>query len=184
MSTPATLRERLRGLARASIRHGLENSCPIDVLLHEWPDSLVEKRSTFVTLQQNRQLRGCIGALEATRPLVRDLAANAFAAAFRDPRFPPVTAADFPELEIHVSVLSAIELFPVESEVELLEKLRPNVDGLVLEEGDRRGTFLPAVWRSLPEAGEFLKQLKLKAGLEPGYWSESIRAYRYTTEEF
>lgn len=184
MTTSPALRERLRGLARASIRHGLEQRRPIDVLLHEWPDALVEKRSTFVTLKQNRQLRGCIGALEATRPLVRDLAMNAFAAAFRDPRFSPVTMAEFQGLEIHVSVLSPIEPLPVQSEAELLEKLRPDVDGLVLEEGERRGTFLPAVWRNLPDAGEFLTQLKLKAGLAPDYWSESIRTYRYTTEEF
>lgn len=184
MSMSPALRERLRDLARASIEYGLQADRPIHVELDVWPESLHEERATFVTLELEERLRGCIGALEPSRPLVRDVAANAFAAAFRDPRFSPVTTFDFPDLSIHVSVLSPVEPLDVGSEADLLQQLRPGVDGLIFEEGGRRGTFLPAVWRSLPDARDFLIQLKAKAGLPPGYWSESVRAYRYTTEEF
>ena len=184
MTVSPALRDRLRHLARASIEYGLEAGRPIEVTLQEWPETLCEHRATFVTLEIEARLRGCIGALDATRPLVRDVSANAFAAAFRDPRFPPVTTLEFPNLDIHVSVLSPVEPMAVRSEAELLERLRPGVDGLILEELGKRGTFLPAVWRSLPQAGEFVEQLKAKAGFAPDYWSESVRAYRYTTEEF
>lgn len=184
MSMSPELRERLRDLARTSIEYGLQADRPIGVELEEWPESLREKRATFVTLEIDERLRGCIGALEPSRPLVRDVAANAFAAAFRDPRFPPVTTFDFPDLSIHVSVLSPVEALEVQSEADLMEQLRPGIDGLIFEEGGRRGTFLPAVWRSLPDARDFLAQLKAKAGFPADYWSESVRTYRYTTEEF
>lgn len=184
MTTPPEERDKLRALAFASIEHGLHRDQPVEVRLDEWPAVLRQQRSTFVTLQQAGRLRGCIGALEPTRPLVQDVAMNAFAAAFRDPRFPPVTSLEFPNVEVHVSVLSPIVPLRVRSEAELLRQLRPGIDGLIFEEGDRRGTFLPAVWRSLPAAGEFLAQLKAKAGFPSDYWSDTIRAYRYTTEEF
>ena len=184
MTTPPDLRERLRGLAQASIRHGVERGGPVPVRLEEWPGPLTEQRCSFVTLHYEDRLRGCVGALEATRPLVEDVAANAFAAAFRDPRFAPVTPAEYLELDIHVSVLSPKEPMAVSSEADLLSQLRPGVDGLVIEDGPRRGTFLPAVWRSLPDARDFLAQLTAKAGIPADYWSETIRTFRYTTEEF
>lgn len=184
MTLPPHLRERLRGLARASIEHGVERGGPVPVRLGEWPEPLKAKRCSFVTLQYENQLRGCIGALEPTRALVSDIAANAFAAAFKDPRFEPVTLVEYLDLDIHVSVLSPKEPMTVRSEADLLQQLRPGVDGLVIEEGARRGTFLPAVWRSLPDARNFLAQLKAKAGLPADYWPESIKTYRYTTEEF
>ena len=184
MSTPPALRERLRSLARASIEHGLEKDRPLEVVLQEWPAAAREKRSSFVTLELEGRLRGCIGALEPTRPLAQDVSINAFAAAFRDPRFSPLTTFDYPGIELHVSVLSAIEPLEVRSEAELLRQLRPGVDGLILEEGERRGTFLPAVWRSLPQPVDFVDQLRAKAGLPPGYWSDELCAFRYTTEEF
>lgn len=184
MSTPLPLRSRLLDLARASISHGLEHHRPVEVDLDQWPEAARREHATFVTLHLRSRLRGCIGALEATRPLVRDVAANAFAAAFRDPRFCPVAASDLTDLEIHLSVLSPIEAMVAGSEEELLRQLRPGVDGLILEEARRRGTFLPAVWRTLPEPREFLAGLKAKAGLAADYWSGSIRIYRYTAEEF
>jgi len=184
MNTPADQRRQLLDLARASIDHGLEHGRSLTVRLDEWPVVLREQRSTFVTLELAGRLRGCIGALEASRPLVQDVAANAFAAAFRDPRFAPVSVSECTELAVHVSVLSPIEPLEVSSEAELLRRLRPGVDGLIFEEAGRRGTFLPAVWRSLPSADEFLAQLKTKAGFPSDYWSDSIRTYRYTTEEF
>ncbi|NOX92825.1 MAG: AmmeMemoRadiSam system protein A, partial [Gammaproteobacteria bacterium] len=129
-------------------------------------------------------LRGCIGSLEAHRPLVEDIAHNARAAAFSDPRFSPVTAQELPALEFHLSVLSPAVPLRFESETDLLEQIRPGIDGLVLEDGPHRGTFLPAVWESLPDAAQFLQHLKLKAGLPKDHWSDTLKISRYTTQTF
>jgi len=177
-------RETLRELARESIHHGLRHARPVDVSVENWPEPLRRMGSSFVTLYLFEDLRGCVGALEASRPLVHDVAMNAYAAAFRDPRFHAVSGEDLRDLEIRLSLLSPLEPLAVASEADLLDHLRPGIDGLVLEEQDRRGTFLPAVWRSLPDPVEFLSHLRAKAGLPPDYWSESVRVYRYTTEEF
>jgi len=184
MTTPAEWRERLLGLARSSIEHGLEYGRSLPVCLEEWPEALQRRRSSFVTLRLQRSLRGCVGALRPTRALVLDVAGNAFAAAYRDPRFPPVTRSDCEGLEIHLSLLSPVVPLKAHSEAELLRQLRPGIDGLVFQDGGRHGTFLPSVWRSLPEPREFLAQLKVKAGLPGDYWSETVRTYRYTVEEF
>jgi AmmeMemoRadiSam system protein A len=187
-AAPTTLDESDRRLllevARASISYGLmhDRSQPVDPA--DYPAALRAPRAAFVTLNRHGQLRGCIGHLEASQALVRDVADNAYAAAFRDPRFPPVTAAELEDLEVHISVLSPPEPLPVASETELLEQMRPGIDGLILEEGRHRGTFLPSVWESLPAPEQFLAHLKLKAGLSPGYWSDGIRVARYTTEAF
>ncbi len=100
-----------------------------------------------------------------------------------DPRFSPLTESQLPELEVHVVVLSPLEPVPVDSEEQLIGALRPGVDGLVLEEGDRAATFLPAVWDRLPDPRDFLEQLRAKAGLSQGYWSETLRFRRYTTTD-
>jgi AmmeMemoRadiSam system protein A len=144
--------------------------------------TLLAIRSSFVTLKISNVLRGCIGTLEAVRPLVEDVSENAFAAAFRDPRFSPVTEAELHTLQIDISVLSSPQPMRFDSEADLIAQLRPGFDGLILEEGRRRGTFLPTVWESLPEPKEFLRQLKLKAGLHPNHWSQEMKAYRYYTE--
>jgi len=180
----AAERRSLLQLAAASIAHGLAHGRPLPVNPAEYPPRLRAPGAAFVTLHLQGRLRGCIGSLEAYRPLVEDVAENAFAAAFRDPRFPPLSQAEFPLLDIEVSVLSPPEALPVRSEAELLERIRPGVDGLILEEGARRGTFLPAVWESLPDPRSFVTQLKLKAGLPPDYWSDTLRVYRYHTEAF
>ncbi|MGW8248882.1 MAG: AmmeMemoRadiSam system protein A [Acidiferrobacterales bacterium] len=150
--------------------------------LHDYPEQLIEPGASFVTLNKTGQLRGCIGTLEAHQPLVIDIAHNAYAAAFRDPRFPALQQTELELLEFHLSVLSKPEPLPVESETELLSRVRPHVDGLIIEEGFRRGTFLPAVWESLPDPAEFVMQLKRKAGLPMDYWSDTIRISRYTAE--
>ena len=177
-------RRTLLDVARTSIRRGLEQHRPMQVDLAAYPPALQEWRAAFVTLNRSGRLRGCIGHLEACQPLVQDVADNAYAAAFRDPRFPPLTADELDGLEVHVSVLSAPEPMPVTSEEVLLEQLRPGVDGLILDDGLHRGTFLPAVWEALPRPAQFLGQLKLKAGLPLAYWSDRIRVARYTTESF
>lgn len=169
-------------IARKSIRHGLGKGRPLAVSLNEYSAELKEKRATFVTLKLADQLRGCIGVLEAIRPLIEDVASNAFAAAFRDPRFNPVTFDEFDKLHISLSILSPPEPLKCESEEDLLKKIRPGVDGLILEDGSYHSTFLPAVWESLPNANDFLSHLKLKAGLPADYWSATIKFKRYTAE--
>jgi len=182
MSLNKEHQQRLLELAKNSIQHGLQTGRPLKINLADFPSELTEHRATFVTLQKHHQLRGCIGMLEAVRPLAEDIAENAFLAAFKDPRFPPLADDEFGELEIHLSILTPAEPVSFTSEQNLITQLQPGVDGLILEEGRRRGTFLPSVWEQLPEPEEFLRHLKQKAGLSADYWSENIRIYRYRTE--
>ena len=171
-------------LAHDSIAHALSHGSEMVVDVNKFGSALREKRATFVTLDLYGELRGCIGTLEACRPLVQDVAHNAHAAAFCDPRFAPLTTAEFRDLEIKISILSPAEELKFNSEEELLAQLRPHEDGLILCEGGARGTFLPCVWDSLPQPSEFLAHLKLKAGLPPRYWSKTIQVKRYTTTMF
>ncbi len=113
-----------------------------------------------------------------------DVAVNAFNAAFRDPRFPPLTAEEYPLLNIHISVLSPVEPLPVRSEEELLQVIRPGVDGLILQYGPYRGLLLPAVWEELPDPQTFVRHVKLKAGLPEDFWAPGMRAFRFTSESF
>ena len=140
--------------------------------------------ATFVTIKERGALRGCIGSLEARRPLIDDLRANARAAAFEDPRFPPVGLDELPELRFEVSLLSPPEPLPVATEEELLARLRPGIDGLVLSRGRYRGTFLPQVWEDLPDPRDFVRHLKAKAGLPPVGWPEGMAVSRYTVKKW
>jgi len=169
-------------IARESIIHGLRYGGAMGINIASFQGILAEPRATFVTLQRHQQLRGCIGMLEAIRPLAVDVSENAFAAAFRDPRFPPVTEQELADLAIHISILSPAEPMSFSSEWDLLIQLRPNVDGLIIEEGNHRATFLPSVWETLPTPLHFLQHLKHKAGLPVDYWSNTLRAYRYTAD--
>lgn len=171
-------RQTLLDIARRSIESGLsgERHEPEPA---EFSIDLQRERASFVTLKKQGALRGCIGTLEAYQPLIIDVARNAHSAAFRDPRFPKVSTEEFQLLEYHISVLTAPEPMSIESEQDLLAQVRPYVDGLVIEEGYRRGTFLPAVWEQLPDPKDFLQHLKQKAGLSPSYWSDRIKVSRY-----
>ena len=179
---------KLRGLmlttAAASIRYGLQHHQPMTLELEDYPLALQQPRACFVTLQYQAQLRGCIGNLQAIQPLIIDVAHNAYAAAFSDPRFVPLRTDEYPGLALHISILSVPEAMAITDEADLLNQLRPGIDGLILEEGSYRATFLPSVWEQLPTAREFVAQLKRKAGLDPGYWSAAIQARRYSTESF
>jgi AmmeMemoRadiSam system protein A len=172
----------LLDLARVSIRHGLQEGRPPTVALERLAAELVVSRASFVTLEKGGQLRGCIGSLKAWRPLVVDVAENAFAAAFRDPRFPPLRVDEADDLAIHLSLLTPAVAMTFRSEADLLAQLQPGVDGLILQEGSCRSTFLPSVWAELPTPPRFLTQLKRKAGLAADYWSPGVRIWRYTTE--
>lgn len=177
-------RQQLIAIAKASIRSGLDHGKPLQLNPDVFDSELRETRASFVTLKINGQLRGCIGRLQAERPLVDDVAENAFSAAFRDPRFTPLTTAEYPLLEYHISILDEPVDLPVTSESDLIAQLEPGKDGLILEDGFHRGTFLPSVWESLPDPREFVRHLKMKAGLPATGWSDSFRIQRYRVEEF
>lgn len=171
-------------VAGDSIRYGLHHGVPLAVHAADYAEELQPLRATFVTLNRLHHLRGCIGVLEARRPLVEDVAENAFAAAFRDPRFPPLDEHELWGLDVHISILSPAEAMTFESEEDLVAQLRPGIDGLILHEQGRRGTFLPSVWESLHKPRDFLDHLKQKAGLPTTYWSDTLKVERYTTESF
>jgi AmmeMemoRadiSam system protein A len=141
--------------------------------------ALAQPAATFVTLKHAGELRGCIGSLKPVRPLGVDVRENAMAAAFRDPRFPPLAVVEFEATSVEVSLLSADERVEVRDEADLLARLRPGVDGLVIEYGRQRATFLPQVWESLPAARDFLAALKRKAGLPADFWSPQLNVSRY-----
>ncbi|MEX0701698.1 MAG: AmmeMemoRadiSam system protein A [Planctomycetales bacterium] len=182
LSLSLAQRDLLLDVADASIEHGLTAGRPLPVVSGAHPPPLRVLLATFVTLRIDGELRGCMGSLEATEPLVENVARNAFAAAFRDPRFPPLAAAEFARLDAHLSILSPPQPLGFASQAELLALVRPGLDGLILIEGPRRGTLLPAVWEHLPDPHEFLAHLKRKAGLPPTYWSDTLRVMRYTAE--
>ncbi|MDR1808711.1 MAG: AmmeMemoRadiSam system protein A [Propionibacteriaceae bacterium] len=148
------------------------------------PDWLLADGATFVTLTIDGDLRGCIGSLQAYQPLGDDVAQNAQSAAFRDPRFPPLTRAEFNRVAIEVSVLAPPQPMTFTSEQDALDQLRPGVDGVILVAGGHRATFLPQVWEDLPDKRLFLAHLKRKAGLRPDFWDDSVRLDRYGVTAF
>jgi len=145
---------------------------------------LLEPGASFVTLTRQGELRGCIGTLEAHRPLGIDVRENAVAAAFRDPRFMPLSYAEFDAVRVEVSLLSPSEALAAADEATALAALRPNVDGVVFEYRHFRSTFLPQVWEQLPEPAEFMAHLKRKAGLPMDFWAEDVRLSRYTVSKW
>ncbi len=177
-------RQVLTNLAQDSIQYGLGHHRPLEVELNDYPPELTDTKASFVTLKIKNNLRGCIGTLEAHRPLVVDVSHNAFAAAFKDPRFAPVNEQEFTQLQYHISVLTIPEPMTVVDEEDLYSQLQPGKDGIVLSDGHYRSTFLPSVWESLTTPQSFIQQLKLKAGLDAHHWSDSIRFERYKVEEF
>lgn len=149
------------------------------------PERLREPGAAFVTLTKFGELRGCIGSLEAHRPLAVDVRENAIAAAFHDPRFPPVNASELDALHIEISVLTEPKPLAFDGPDDLIRKLRPGIDGVVIERGWHRATFLPQVWEKLPEPNEFLQHLCLKASLPPdAYRHPGLDVYVYQVEEF
>lgn len=174
-------RRTLLDAARAAIAGGLEGQPASVKDLPAQSPALRRHAATFVTLEIGGELRGCIGSLEAFQPLIVDTAENAYSAAFRDPRFAPLAAPEFEHLDVHISILGTPEPMTFISEEDLLAQLRPGIDGLVLSEHGRRGTFLPAVWESVADPREFLGYLKQKAGLPRDYWSNTVQIYRYIT---
>ena len=174
----------LLGLARDSIEYGLEHGAPLPVQIEELPQALSQPAASFTTLLQGGALRGCCGRLEAERAVASDVAHSAFEAAFRDPRFDPVVRDELAGIDLEVSVLTPMEPMRVADEADLLDQLRPGIDGLVIAEGARRATFLPKVWEMLPEPQRFVAQLKAKCGLPQDYWSARLEFLRYRTTTY
>ncbi|HUN93948.1 MAG TPA: AmmeMemoRadiSam system protein A [Burkholderiaceae bacterium] len=170
----------LLAIARAAIADALGATAPT-IGDHA---SLREPSATFVTLKQAGELRGCIGSVRALRPLADDVRANAVAAAFHDPRFEPLSATELRATSIEVSLLTTPEPIGFADENELLARLHPGIDGVILEYRDRRATFLPQVWDMLPDPRDFLAALKGKAGLSRAFWDPAIRASRYTVTKW
>jgi len=170
----------LTGLARAAIARQLRLDHPTSPTA-DWLD---QPGASFVTLTIDQALRGCIGSLAPWRPLGQDVAANARAAAFDDPRFRPLNRDEFDEVAIEVSVLSASQPITFSSRQDLLGQLHPGVDGLILTARGHRGTFLPQVWAELPEPSQFLTHLLRKAGLPADYWADDIAVERYAVTAF
>ncbi|MPZ27202.1 MAG: AmmeMemoRadiSam system protein A [Micromonosporaceae bacterium] len=187
MSAPLTAAdgEVLAGLAAAAVAAQLAGhpfaGHPADG--HPPTSPLHAPGATFITLSTAGQLRGCIGSLEAQRPLYRDVTRNAVRA-MTDPRFRPVNHTDWPHLDVSVSVLSPPEPIPTPTPETLLAALRPHVDGLTLTSGRRRATFLPRVWEKLPTPEQFVAALLAKGGWPPARWPPGLSAHRYTAREF
>lgn len=180
---PETQRAALVQIARQTILNSIGQSAP-QIRIEGVNRPLATARATFVTIKLDGTLRGCVGSVSPSRPIVVDVAENAYKAAFGDPRFPPVSRAEAERLDIHISVLSTLRPIEAASDSELIRALAPDRDGLVLSAGRRRGLFLPSVWESLPDTRNFVGRLKEKAGLSRDYWGADVKAYRFSTESF
>lgn len=170
----------LLALARAAIAarlqrtHAAEESAP-------W---LKAQGATFVTLNLDHKLRGCIGSLRAHRALGDDVKANAQAAAFSDPRFKPLTVEEYERIDVEVSLLSGLTPMQFTDEASALAQLQPKVHGVIFEYGHHRSTYLPQVWEQLPQPHMFMATLKQKAGLPPTFWEPGVKLHTYTVAKF
>lgn len=172
-------------LARQSIEAAVHKRNLPRLNLKAYTPALRENGASFVTLTLGGELRGCIGALEAYQPLVQDVCEHAAAAALEDYRFAQVAPGEIPLLEIEISRLSQAQPLDYNHPQELLERLRPGVDGVILRDGARRATFLPQVWEKVPDARDFLTQLCYKMGAPGILWQQKIlQVFTYQVEEF
>lgn len=167
-------------IARAAISRALNVPCEAD----ETAPWLTEPGACFVTLTQNGELRGCIGTLQAHRPLLADVRSNAVSAAVRDPRFLPLRVEELDITTVEISLLSPTTAMDVRDEADALAQMRPNVDGIVFEFGHYRSTFLPQVWEDLAQPRQFLAMLRRKAGLPDDFWEEGVKLSRYTVTKW
>jgi AmmeMemoRadiSam system protein A len=168
-------------LVKQTILDGLKGVTPQEVMSDD--EVLNQLGACFVTLTIDKQLRGCIGSLQAHIPLIQDVANNAYKAAFQDPRFPPLTESEVEEIDIEVSILTAPEIIAgCSSKEALLAQLTPFEDGLVISDERHRATYLPSVWKQLPDKNAFVDNLMLKAGMTQ--WSENMRCERYHVQAY
>ena len=175
--------EELLNIAERALNKAVLEKKELKISRQDYEDILFDKGASFVTLTINGELRGCIGTLIPQEGIALNIAANAYRAALEDSRFPPLSAEELPQTAVSISLLTDFERIRFTTEADLLNKIIPGVDGLVLRDGDRQGVFLPTVWEELPQPQDFLNNLKLKAGLSPNYWSDKIKVYRFRTVE-
>lgn len=147
-------------------------------------ENLKQKRAAFVTLTQNGNLRGCIGSLEPEIPLYQEIIDRAFSAAFQDPRFLPLSKEELPKTKISISILTIPKPLEFKNQQELLEKLVPKRDGVVLKKGFNSATYLPKVWEELPDKEDFLSSLCQKAGLDANAWKNNLEVQTYQSIDF
>ncbi|WP_197171967.1 AmmeMemoRadiSam system protein A [Novipirellula aureliae] len=181
---PKSDRERLLDVAEQSIAAGLQTRRIVEPELVSYSDALRHVQASFVTLRTDEQLRGCVGSVEASDPLVFDVSHNAFRAAFNNGRYPALTEAEFPSLTIQVTVLSPLKHLITRSLGDVIAKIQPGVDGVVLRLGRRHAMFLPEIWETLQDPVELFRHLRLKAGLPPERWSPRIRVSTFQTQRF
>ncbi len=167
-------------IARAAISTALKIPCVAD----ESAPWLAEPGACFVTLTQHGQLRGCIGSLQAHRPLLDDVKHNAVNAALHDPRFAPLRAAELDITVVEISLLSPVQAMHFQNEADALAQLCPGVDGVIFECGSYRSTYLPQVWEHFSQPQQFLASLKNKAGLPGNFWAKEVKLSRYTVTKF
>jgi len=172
--------QQLLAIARDSILHGLNTGEPLAISAEDYPATFKEHRAVFVTLKINSMLRGCIGTTNANAPLVENVANYAFNAAFNDPRFKPLEREEFDKVKISISILTPSEPIQFTSESDLVDQLCEGTDGLIIEKGVKRATFLPSVWESIPNKQDFLIHLKNKANIAEH--ESPNRAWRYYSE--
>jgi AmmeMemoRadiSam system protein A len=187
MSTPLTEGEKqtLLRIAREAIENAVKGKIPPPLDQNSLADSLRNKGASFVTLTIHGDLRGCIGALEAYQPLAEDVREHAVSAALDDPRFPPVSEAELSRIHIEVSRLTEPKELDYSTSDDLIRKLRPHIDGVILKHGYRKATFLPQVWEKIPDPVEFLEQLCYKMGERGNLWRNTkLQVYTYEVEEF
>jgi AmmeMemoRadiSam system protein A len=179
-TAPTESARTLLPIARASIAaqlgkaHAADESAP-------W---LREQGASFITLNLHKKLRGCIGSLRAHRALLEDVKANALAAAFRDPRFTPLTVAEYEGIEVEISLLSALNTLSFSDEAGAMAQITPRVHGVIFEYGHHRSTYLPQVWDSIPDPAMFMATLRQKAGLPPNFWQAGVKLHTYTVAKF
>lgn len=171
--------EDLLRVAAQSIVSGFERGRSLRIRESRYPDDLRQNGATFVSIYHNGMLRGSVGSTEPSRSILEDIAENAYAAAFQDFRFAPLSEEEIKEAEISISFLTPKTPLKFSSETELMQMLQPHTDGLVLRERANKGLFLPSVWDTFSTPSEFLVQLKRKAGLPADYWSSTVKIYRF-----
>ncbi len=164
------------------IHHELTMGTRLELEADNYSEILRQHKATFVTLLMDGLLRGCIGSLVAREALILSIARNARNAAFHDPRFVAISLDELPLIDIEISILSECESIPCNSNQDLVDQLRPGVDGLIISDGDQSATFLPSVWENLADPEQFISELKVKAGMEPDHWSSELTAERYTAQ--
>lgn len=178
-------KQTLLRLAREAMEYAVKGKVLPPLDLKSLTPLLREDGASFVTLTVDDNLRGCIGALEAYQPLAEDVREHAVAAALQDPRFPPVGDAELNRIRLEVSRLTAPHPLEYSTSEDLLKKLHPHVDGVILKDGFRRATFLPQVWEKIPNPAEFLSHLCQKMGARPNLWREAkVQVHVYQVEEF